>query len=620
MRDSESGLSTSAERPDRIAVTAWPPELRVLILGVAFVNAFGITWGLPNATGDWAIDSIAPFGPLRYAQQMLDGGHWWSKYPPLHFTLLAIVYAPYAVFLAVTGGLDTGAGAFADPAVSVTLFTLAARLVSAVMGVGAAVVAYRIGVELAGRRAGFLAGVLFAGSPLAVYYAAAANLEMPYLFWSSLALLMLVRIARGAPRATYVRCGVFAAAAIATKDQAYGLFLLLPIPIVLLHTRARGGQGFRDPRLIAGAGAAVLTYLVAANVVIDFRGWLAHLYYITHDGSQPYQMYPATLDGYARLAAHVAGLVLWTATPPMLVLAVLGWVAMRRRARPGAALLVAAVASYLLTFVAPILYVFPRFVLPLVFVLAILGGVGGAAIWRRGGVAARAAVAATVAVVALYGTSMNLGLVWDSRYAAESWLAKHVEPGAVVGTNGEGVYLPRVPTSLRTVPVDVTEDGLRYDGPAPDYLVLSEAYYARYLRRAAVRPVFVGLLQGDGGYERVATFHRSHLPATDLIPGLNPRIVVMRRVGGSVGDGPGRDLELPERGLDAEHEVVEVGNEVPVGDEAPAELPGVAEERDTESLVREQREHGIALAELGAEQIERNLRSGHVRHHEVERP
>lgn len=583
------------------AAIGWPPELLGLIAAVTLVNAFGITWGLPNATGDWAIDSIAPFGPLRYAQQMLDGGHWWSKYPPLHFTLLALVYAPYAAFLAVTGALDTGAGAFADPALSVTLFTLAARIVSAAMGVGTTVVAYRIGVELAGRRAGFLAGVLFAGSPLAVYYATAANLEMPYLFWSSVALLMAVRIARGAPRETYVRCGMFAAAGIATKDQAYGLFLLLPIPLLMLHARARGGLGFRDPRLIAGAGAAVLTYLVAANVVIDFQGWLAHLYYITHDGSRPYQMYPATLAGSARLAAHVAGLVLWTATPPMLALAVVGWIALPRAARGGAALLVAAVASYLLTFVGPILYVFPRFVLPVVFIVAILGGVGGAAVWNRGGGLARAAVAATVALVTLYGTSMNLGLVWDSRYAAESWLASHVEPGALVGTNGEGVYLPRVPAALRTVAVDVTQTGLRYDGPTPEYLVLSDAYYARYLRRAAVRPVFLELLQGDGGYERVATFYRTHLPATDLIPGLNPRIVVMRRLPSSGGDGAGRDLQLPEGGLDPEHEVVEIRDEVPVRDEAPAELPGVAEERDAERLVREERQHGVTLAELRAE-------------------
>ena len=598
----------------------WPRELWALIAGITLVNAFGITWGLPNATGDWAIDSIAPFGPLRYARQMLDDGHWWSKYPPLHFTLLSIVYAPYTAFLVLTGALDTGAGTFADPGRSVTLYTLMARLVSATMGVGTAVVAYRIGFELAGRRAGFLAGVLFAGSPLAVYYASAANLEMPYLFWSSLALLMLVRIARGAQRSDYVRCGIFAAAAIATKDQAYGLFLLLPIPLLAFHARGRGARGCRDARLIAGAGAAVLTYLVAANVVVDFHGWLAHLHYITHEGSQPYQMYPATLAGFARLGAHLAGLVVWTATPPMLVLAVFGFIALRPLARRGAILLLAAVTSYVLTFVAPILYVFPRFVLPLVFVLAILGGVGGAAIWARGSLVARAAVVATVAVVVLYGTSMNLGLVYDSRYAAESWLAANVAPGALVGTNGEGVYLPRVPATLRTVPVDVTKDGLRYDGTAPDYLVLSDAYYARYLRRAVVRPVFLELLQGDGGYERVATFQRRYLPATELIPGLNARIVVMRRVGSSSGEGAGGDPELPERGLDAEHEVVEIRNQVPVGDEAPAELPGVAEQRDAQSLIRQQREHGVALAELRAEQIERDLRARHVGHDEIEGP
>ncbi len=592
---------------------AWPPELRALVAAIALLNAFGITWGLPNATGDWAIDSIAPLGPLQYAQQMLYGGHWWSKYPPLHFTLLSIVYAPYAAFLAATGALDARAGALADPALSVTLFTLMARVVSAAMGVGTAVVAYRIGVELADRRAGLFAAVLFACSPLTVYYADAANLEMPYLFWSSLALLALVRIARGAPHATYVRLGVFAAAAVATKDQAYGLFLLLPIPLLALHAR-----GFRDRRLLAAAAAAVVTYLVAANVLIDPRGWLAHLYYITHDGSRPYQMYPATLDGFVRLTAHVGGLMLTAATPPMLVLAGLGIYALRPSARRGVRLLLAAAASYFLTFIGPILYVFPRFVLPLVFVVAILAGIGGATLWSRGALAGRLAVAGTLACVVIYGTSMNLGLVWDSRYAAESWLAHHVPAGTLVGVNGEGVYLPRVPAALRTVPVEVGAAGLSYEGRAPDYLIFSDAYYARYLRRSAVRSAFLGVLQGDAGYERVATFHNRHLPATDLIPGMNPRILVMRR--GSAGAGTGGDLQLAERGLDAEDEVVEVGNQIPVGDEAPAELPRVAEERHAEGLVREERQHGVALPELGAEQVERDLRPRHVRDDEVERP
>ncbi|MEO6029538.1 MAG: glycosyltransferase family 39 protein, partial [Candidatus Binatia bacterium] len=552
---------------------AWPTELWILILGVAALNAFGITWGLPNASGDWAIDSVAPLGPLQYAKQMLHGGHWWSKYPALHFTLLSIVYAPYAAFLTLTGGLHAGAGAqypwgLATPELSVSLFTLMARAVSAAMGVGTAVVAYRIGVELSGRLAGVLAALLFACSPLAVYYADAANLEMPYLFWSSLALLSLVRIARGAPLGTYVRLGVFAAAATATKDQAYGLFLLLPFPLLAAHA------GVRDRRLLAGAAAAVVTYLVAANVLIDCRGWLAHLYYITHDGSRPYQMYPATLVGYLELSGHVTRLIVETATPPVVLLALLGLAVVRPGARRGVAWLIAAALSYLVTFVGPILYVFPRFVLPIVFVSAVLAGVGGAALWTRAGGIGRLAVAGSLAIVFVYGTSMNLGLILDSRYAAEAWLTRHVPAGTLVGINGEGAYLPRVPGNLPTVAVEVTAEGLRFDGAPPEYLVFSDAYYARYLRRAGVRPAFLGLLDGNAGYEQVATFQSPHLAATNLIPTMNPRILVLRRRGlpardstvRDAADRTGRFLQLAERCVDGQHEVVQIGNEVPIGD------------------------------------------------------
>jgi hypothetical protein len=434
-------------------------------------------------------------------------------------------------------------------------------------------------------------------------------------------LLSLVRIARGAPLGTYARLGVFTAAAVATKDQAYGLFLLLPIPLAALH------GAVRDRRLIAAGVAALVTYVVAANVLVDPHGWLAHLYYITHEGSRPYQMYPATLAGHTALAAHVARLVVETATPPVVLLAAFGLAAIRPAARRGVLLLGCAALSYLATFVGPILYVFPRFVLPLVFVSAILGGVGGAALWARAGRVGRVAVAGSVAFVFLYGTSMNLGLVWDSRYEAEAWLAEHVPAGALVGTNGEGVYLPRVPAELRTVAVEVTSDGLRFDGDPPDYLVLSDAYYARYLRRAGVRPVFLALLDGEEGYERVATFQSPHLAATNLIPTMNPRIVVLRRRSSAYDSGareavghPRRFLELAERPVDREHEVVQVGDQVPIGDESPAELAGVAEQRDAERLVREERQHRVALTQLGAEQIERDLRPRHVRHHEVERP
>jgi hypothetical protein len=124
---------------------------------------------------------------------------------------------------------------------------------------------------------------------------------------------------------------------------------------------------------------------------------------------------------------------------------------------------------------------------------------------------------------------MNLGLLWDSRYAAEAWMETHIPPGAVVGTNGEGVYLPRLPVGLVGVRVEVTPTGLDVADDGPDFLVLSDAYYARSLRKPDLRPVVERLLAGDLGYEPVGSFQQPYVPASALIPTVNPRIVILKK-------------------------------------------------------------------------------------------
>jgi 4-amino-4-deoxy-L-arabinose transferase-like glycosyltransferase len=509
-------------------------ELVLLVLVTAGLNFCGLTWGLPGAD-DWAIDSITPVGPLHYARQMVEAGSWWSKYPPLHFTLLVLVYAPFVAYLLLSGGLTLGPGVagypygLAQPEFALTVFTMLARVVSATMGIGTAVAVYLITREIAGRRAGFLAGLLFGCSPLAIYYAHTGNLDVPYMFWSSLALLCLVRVARGAPRVTYVLLGIFTAAAIATKDQAYGLFVLMPLPLLVLHRRAPEGRGFIDRRLLLGFASAVVTYLLAANVLIDPHGWLRHLWYVTHEGSAPYQMFPATFTGYAALAERTARLILDSFAAPAAVLGACGMVWTLRRRRPGAGLVAFAGCSYLVLFLGPILYVLPRFVLPAVLVLAIFAGIAGSVLWDTRHGLARLLVVVVLACSSGYGASMNLGLLWDTRYAAEEWLALHLPADAVVGTDGELTYLPRLPRGTATVPVEMTAHGLATESTTPEYLVLSDAHYRRYLRRAELRAATRRLLHGDDEYEPVAVFQPRWSPAAELIPTVAPRIVILRR-------------------------------------------------------------------------------------------
>jgi hypothetical protein len=86
-----------------------------------------------------------------------------------------------------------------------------------------------------------------------------------------------------------------------------------------------------------------------------------------------------------------------------------------------------------------------------------------------------------------------------------------------------------VPPSVNTVRVDVTPEGVRADGPLPEYLVFSEAYFRRYLRHDDLRRAFEALVAGEREYVQVAQFRQHRLRALALIPGLSPRILILRR-------------------------------------------------------------------------------------------
>ena len=77
--------------------------------------------------------------------------------------------------------------------------------------------------------------------------------------------------------------------------------------------------------------------------------------------------------------------------------------------------------------------------------------------------------------------------------------------------------------------------------------------------------------------------------------------VRVRRLATPGGDGGcgnqagGGLLQLVERGRDVEDEVVQVGQQVPLAGEAPAELPVVAEQHDAEAQVVDQRHEAVVV-------------------------
>ena len=86
------------------------------------------------------------------------------------------------------------------------------------------------------------------------------------------------------------------AAAIGTKDQAYGFYVLPALVVVIgsiRHARTTPPPaGVPSLRLLCGMAAlAIAAVAVFNNVFFNFQGFVEHLRIITGPGSQNFRMY-----------------------------------------------------------------------------------------------------------------------------------------------------------------------------------------------------------------------------------------------------------------------------------------------------------------------------------------
>jgi len=419
----------------------------------------------------------------------------------------------------------------AHPLVALGRLTLLGRLVSVAMGVATVVFTALTAAELFGLRAAVLAGLVLLSSPVTVYYAHTTNLDIPYLCWTTAGLWLAVRVVRGdAAVRTHVLLGAAAALAIATKDQAYACFALLPVPI--LGRRWQAGRPL-DTALLAALASFAAVYALA-SLLVDPSGYLGHARQLTGPAN-PYAGVPLSAARVVRVSLRTASATASTLGWPFALAGVAGLVLAAVRRTPGAEMPLAMGLSYYLTFMIPILYAVPRYTLPLVAALAPFAGLGLASLWgkpgARGVSARRALVGVVVAVGVARGASMDVRLLTDARYPAESWLAAHA-PSGVIGTDAEPSYLPRLAPTRPVVRLTLGPDGLHYPGSGPpDLIVLTSARYRQYFwpPPRPERRVLAALLRGELCYERAAEFRSPQLFGPPLVRAVSPHIIVLRR-------------------------------------------------------------------------------------------
>jgi 4-amino-4-deoxy-L-arabinose transferase-like glycosyltransferase len=549
------------------------PLICVLLVSCG-LNLYHIWWGLPlhqaivlEASDDsrsdqsdpedvvaWGTDEVAPMGPLVYAKRTFIDRSWFHKYPAFHFIVLNVTYAPFLAYLVLSGQLslarlsDIWPYGLSDPASALTIFILIARIVSVLMGMAIVGLLYLIAQRLWGRASAIFAALIVAFCFPFIYYSHTSNLEVPYLFWFILGFFFYVRLSEESRPGDYLLLGTFMALAVATKDQAYGLLPFLPLSLLWFRVRRRRDSGtpihLRSllasvpwVRLGMALVAFIVTYVLAANIPNNWHGYLRHVKYITSAGSAPYQEFPNTIFGHIALLSKTLSLLAWSLNIPLFAVCAVGLLWGLIRWRGVTLAIIAPALSYYLFFIAVILYVYPRFVLPFVLILALFGGRLLGALWTSPGRFSwmtRPAIAALLLYSLLYGASVDWFLERDPRYEAEKWITHNVSRAADMEAYGPAQYLPRFSEHVRVRRLTLrgyVEEAFR--SRAPEYVLLTHAYYRRITEDQQddfdQEEFIEHLWTGELGYHVAADFKVPEGFAPHLIPGVNSRITVFAR-------------------------------------------------------------------------------------------
>ncbi len=459
-----------------------------ILCTAAILRIAGIFWGLPAADG-WDDDGVAPRNFLvGIIQTYTPGAHF--TYPPFHMLLLAVLTAPgWIIALLQAPTLhqhDVIATITQVP--YMTYFAVVARIVSLLFSLGTIFVVAKMAELLAGRRAGLFAAAACALNGGLTYYGQVTNLDGPAAFWAVLSLWFCMRVIAGREPRHIRWAALAAAAAVATKDQAYAVFLI-SVPVAfgawfILDDWPRRNAG----RVLAAAAVwsvvAVLAVLLVDGAITNPHGFADRFALLTGSASRDYAEYQSNWAGWAAMLHDM-----WANTPRYypaiaLLLAGVGVAQQAWRSRLDAHRMVAgalpllAAISFTLAFDFVVRRTETRFLLPQSVFIAVYIGIGVEALafadrrWLRLG--SRIACVA-VACYALYlCAGVEAAFLADPRYDAEHWIQSHLRPGDRVETYGLNAYLPHFPAGA--VVTRVGPKPLKRRNPLPNVVELRQPY------------------------------------------------------------------------------------------------------------------------------------------------
>ena len=201
---------------------------RLVLAFSLLLSAYPIWWGL-SVGGYWAMDEISA-GTVRYGMSVGYASGCTNKYPPFHYYVINLFLLPFfaADRLGLVSILDTTAYAVESGVV---------RALSLAMGIGSVALVYVCGAITFGSGRELLAALVWTMALPFVYHGKLGTLDVPYTFWFALSLLFYIRIVQRGARRDYVLFATAAVLAVCTKDQAYGMYALPALHILIVTVR-----------------------------------------------------------------------------------------------------------------------------------------------------------------------------------------------------------------------------------------------------------------------------------------------------------------------------------------------------------------------------------------------
>lgn len=562
-----------------VTCTRWKEFIRshktevLLCLLALFLYSPGINWGLPIATSAeriqvWAQDDISPLGPLAetYNTFFQRVNNRWLPYPLGHHFFLTIVYSPYLLFLMLIGKFNEPNAAYpyglSDPVATFRWLTILARLVSIGMAAGILVSAYNIGRILWDKESGLIASIILLLTYPMMYYSKTANLEIPSLFWTSLALLIYVKIlsdGMNVKRAAWL--GLFTALSVATKDQTAGVFFLPLLFLLLRHLKShkqRESTAWMPPLAFIGTGLAV--YVLFSGLAFDSARYFSHLNWLLYKNASIYaeylELFPSTFVGAFGLLGEMLRVHFWIFGPLLLFagLTTMIYVSIRESARP----LVLPVVSYILTFVFLIHYFKIRYAMPMIFIFSLFAARGiilALKSWNR---SIRTQIALMILVLswpAILSSDLLFQMLHDSRNMASEWLTLP-HPGNKLGYCGNSNNLPHTPSNIELLPLPEGSSAVSYvKRYRPKFIVVLPDWTSRPgmdHSRSCSEEFFNRLQDGSLGYRPAASFRTGSLIRTQLLdyPSVNPPIRIYVRGGEAKAQNQEGTLDQRSRRFD----------------------------------------------------------------------